>query len=77
MSLDAASGDIAIASAAIYEQQLSLTYGIRELKCVLGQDEWGRVMSEAACGDGFPHPQVWVPGTHVLVKQAFAKQYEV
>lgn len=31
-------------------------------------------MSEAACNDGFPHPQVWVPGTHVLATRACPKQ---
>ena len=71
---NATSGDTAIALAVIYEQQLPLIQGIREPKCVLGQDEWERAMSEAACNDGFPHPQVWVPGTHALVTRAFPKQ---
>lgn len=53
---NATSGDIAIALAVIYEQQLPLIQGIRELKWVLGWDEWERVMFDAACNDGFPHP---------------------
>lgn len=71
---NATSGDKAIALAVIYEQQLPLIQGIREPKSVLGQDKWERAMSEAVCNNGFPHPQVSVPGMQVLVTRAFPKQ---
>jgi len=71
---NATSGDTALVLPVIYEQQLPLIQGFRDPKSVLGHDEWERVMSEAAHNDGFPHPQVWVPGMQVLVTRAFPKQ---